>query len=211
MQTPTQDTGWSIIGMESGAQICDYDSLDNFNFSVDTAIPTCPQEGGTLYAFDKTLQPGRLTCTVRFWGDYQKQESELAAIEAAKNGLTLFYIINPAWVLSNYNLTNYSYVRASNSGLNMLEVDLTFQEVKNATLTKGQTQWKPKQASASAPVQEGKKQAETPAANTPKGSVAHDGAQAVVNKVAEVNKGFRESAQKTVDSYKGTSFEEMTK
>lgn len=152
-----QVLAWAILD-ENGDPLCDYDSVDDFSEDASAVVPVEPQEGGKLYAFDKVAQPQQVTVTLLFSGDYAAQEEAVAKIDAALNGLSVFTVVTPTTVRTNMTLIGSSSTRSASGGVNMLSVDLTFQEVRSATVGGQTAEWEPKKDTGSNKVDCGKRQ-----------------------------------------------------
>lgn len=148
---------WAILDAK-GNPICDYDSIDDLGEDVSAVVPVEPQENGALYAYDKVAQPQQITVTLLFSGDYAAQEAAIAKIDAALQGLEAFTVVTPTTVRSNMTLIGVSSMRSSSSGANLLSVDLTFQEVRSATVGGKAAAWSPKKETGANKVDCGKKQ-----------------------------------------------------
>lgn len=152
-----QVLAWAILD-KNGNPLCDYDSVDDFSEDVSASVPVEPQENGKLYAYDKVVQPQQIAVTLLFSGDYAAQEEAIAKIDAALNSVETYTVVTPTTVRSNMTLVGVSSTRSSSGGANLLSVDLTFQEVRSATVGGKTAAWSPKKETGSNKVDCGKKQ-----------------------------------------------------
>ena len=152
-----QVLAWAILD-KSGNPLCDYDSVDDFSEDAAASVPFEPQENGKLYAYDKVSQPQQITVTLLFSGNYAAQEEAIAKIDAALNSVETYTVVTPTTVRSNMTLIGVSSMRSSSSGANLLSVDLTFQEVRSATVGGKTAAWSPKKETGANKVDCGKKQ-----------------------------------------------------
>ncbi len=152
-----QVLAWAILD-KSGNPLCNYDSVDDFSEDANATVPVEPQENGKLYAYDKVAQPQQITVTLLFSGDYAAQEEAVAKIDAALNSVETFTVVTPTTVRSSMTLVGVSSTRSSSSGANLLSVDLTFQEVRSATVGGKTAAWSPAKDTGATKVNGGKKQ-----------------------------------------------------
>lgn len=134
---------WAVIDA-NGRDFVEYSGFDSIEDSSDATVPMEPQENGALYAYDKVPNPNVVRLRLLFNGDYSAQQEALAKLEVYRRGTMLFTVVTPARVCSRMTLIGYSSVRSATNGANMLEVECSFQEIRNASVGTRTAVWQPK-------------------------------------------------------------------
>lgn len=148
---------WAVLN-ENDLPFCEYDDIDSVDNSAQADVPTEPQEQGRIFAYDKIPQPGEVTLTLLFGGNYIKQNAALQILESAKNGTELFKIVTPERVHENMTVVGYSGSRSATNGANSFSVQMTFREILDAEITVRTAQFSPRNKTSAPKVDEGRKQ-----------------------------------------------------
>lgn len=148
---------WAILN-ERDQLFCDYDTIEAVDNSASANVPTEPQEGGVLYAYDKVPQPSTVSVTLLFKGDYVKQNAAIDIINKANNSTERFTIVTPECVYENMTVNGYSESRTATANMNMLTVTVNFIEVRSGNLTNRTASYTPRNPTSATKVDEGRKQ-----------------------------------------------------
>lgn len=148
---------WAVVD-SNGRLFCDYDTVETVEDSAQAQVPTEPQEGGKIYAYDKVPEPSSVTVTLLFGGDYVKQNAALSKITGYVSGTDVFTIITPEQVYENMTVTGYAKTRAANGNMNMLSITVNFLEIREGVLTNRTAKYSPRNPTSAEKVDEGRKQ-----------------------------------------------------
>lgn len=145
-----QARSWQILDA-SGKTLLNPDTVLSLEYRGEAKISTYPVEGGGFSSYNKVRVPADLhivmTCAGTGSGlgtgigtGKQSRESFLAALAKLKDGVTLATIVTPDAVYKSFALIEYDMQRTSKSGVTMLTVSASFQEVaETATAERTQT------------------------------------------------------------------------
>ena len=158
MATQRESTSntWAVLD-SSDRPFCAYDSIDGFDDQASASVPTEPQENGRLYSYDKVLQPSEISVTLLFNGDYANQQAAMSLLTRHLASTALFTVVTPVRVMTNMTVVGLSRRQESTNGVNLLTVDVSFQEVRVATVQTGTVQWMPRNPTSNDEVDVGKK------------------------------------------------------
>jgi len=145
-----QQRSWQILD-ESGATLLQPDAVLSLEYRGEAKISTYPVEGGGFSSYNKVRAPADLhivmTCAGTGSGvgtgigtGKQTREAFLSALAKLKDGVKLATIVTPDAVYKPFALVGYDFQRTSKSGVTMLTVSASFQEVaETATAERTQT------------------------------------------------------------------------
>lgn len=125
--------------------------FDKSSDSVITSAPVAATDGvaGGYASINKTVQPSRITMRIavegmtgfsgaipriptvnNFSNVAQSRADIINKLDEMKESANIYNIETPDRVYENYDLINYQFAISPNSGVTLLMIDLTFQEVR---------------------------------------------------------------------------------
>ncbi|RKS87340.1 hypothetical protein DES39_0561 [Orbus hercynius] len=141
-------------GDNANRSAIDFNSVIKFDHSgeaVITSAPVASSDGvaGNYSSLNKVVQPSKITMRIAVEGmtgfsgaiprfpstnnfslNASSRSDVINKLEQMKNSATLYNIETPDRVYASYDLINYQFATSSSSGITLLMVDLTFQEVR---------------------------------------------------------------------------------
>lgn len=119
---------WGIF--LDGAQVFDYESFATFEFSKDFLIADYPVEPGSFQSYDKVEEPAEIRVTLTSGGDEASRNALLQDVLAAVGTTDLYDVVTPNGVFVGFNIRHADYKQTANSGLGMLIIRLTLQQIR---------------------------------------------------------------------------------
>jgi hypothetical protein len=140
---------WGIFDSD-GNPVAIADTVVSVDFRHEFKISDYPQEQGAFVSYNKVAIP--YDFRVRFAvGDDNgsgsaNRQAFLIAIEAALQSLNLYTAITPDASYPNINIVHYDYRRETRAGINLLQVDVWAEEIRQTATSQFSTNATPKTA-----------------------------------------------------------------
>lgn len=138
---------WNIFD-QNNQPLCDFDGISEIAHQAMTTVPTEPQEGGRLFAYDKVKQPEEVSLELLLNTGDSRQEEAVTRIKEACASTKTFTIVTPHAVYENFTLQDYGLSRTATDGATLLAITLTFREVLSLDVQRGTFNWSPKNANS---------------------------------------------------------------
>lgn len=131
------NNSWGIYDATGGAQALNPapDSIRSVDDDGEVNVPRYPIEAGGFQSYNQVQTPINCTVTVTKTGDASARANFLAAIETLRLSLDLSTVITPEQTFRNMKLVRSSKRRSSESGVSMLSVELSFEEIRLSAQT----------------------------------------------------------------------------
>lgn len=120
---------WTLLD-EDGTSPLTFDAMLDVDVSAENQVAHEPVEKGSFAAYNKAASPTRLRVTLSRSGTEDDQQAVLDTLERLCNGTDLVTLVTPAQEYAGYNLESYTYSRKSNSGAQLLVVELSLIEIR---------------------------------------------------------------------------------
>lgn len=143
---------WDIAD-SNGNTVLQPDSYISISHKREFRISSAPVEMGSFTSYNKVSTPYdfRVVCTCNGSGSMTR-DAFLSKVDAMVASTDLYTITTPDATYQNANLVHYDYQRTARNGVQLLTVDLWFQEVR---VTATRTLDSAKNASGNEPVNNG--------------------------------------------------------
>lgn len=158
---------WALLNDDS-RPLCDYEGILSVNVTESAQVLAEPLENGQFASYNKVQAPNVVSVQLAIGSDPGRQTAALAALSAFKAGTRTAVLYTPAKYFPRLALIEISQSRSQSEGASLLVVDLTFQEIRSATVEANEVKWAPKDASAAEPVDKGRASGQTWAAGLAK-------------------------------------------
>jgi len=123
--------GWGVYTL-AGTEVFDVDSVVDLKITNKATVSDFPVEQGSFASYNKVNVPNAVKVRLAVGG-----QARIAAFQAAlANELgapNLYNVATPTTVYLNVTLESYDYAQSSESGLNLLVVDLAMKEVREVS------------------------------------------------------------------------------
>lgn len=107
-------------------------STGALDYSKETRVSDFPVEGGSFVTYNKVELPASPAVILCMGGSENDRKRFLDAIDAATKSLDLYTIVTPEVNYIGYVIERYNYQRRSIKGANLLIVELSLREVRQA-------------------------------------------------------------------------------
>lgn len=163
-----------LAALTSAAGLGTVVSTNAVEYSKEVRSSDFPVERGSFANYNKVESPGTPSVTMAITGSESDRSAFLLAIDTACKSTELFDVVTPEVTYVGYSIDRYNYQRRAQRGATLLIVELVLKEVRQVSAQYTQAA-APKQASAAAPVDNGKVQAQAPEQSTLKKLAARFG------------------------------------
>jgi hypothetical protein len=121
------DNSWDIL-TPSYEEVFDFDSVVDMNYDHAQKVAKFPVEPNTFASYDKVNEPRtiKLKCTVH---GGQRVANFFNALETALTSTNLYLIVTPEVTYQNMTLVKLPYTRTAKKSVDMVVVDLVFEEI----------------------------------------------------------------------------------
>jgi hypothetical protein len=143
------------------------DSYIEVDDNADWSIPDYPTETGGFESYNKVTKPGTVQLILAKGGTQQSKQAFRNALDALAASTTLVNILTPGRTYRGYNLTRVGATRTAEKGVGLIQVNVTFTQVRTTVSLKFSQVSDP---SAFANVSGGAVQTQTPTGNQAPGS-----------------------------------------
>jgi len=121
---------WGIYDQDGNITI-EPDTVVNFAYRGEEKLATHPTEEGNFSTYNKVAMPYDIKMTIACNGQGQTtRQNLLKRLDDLKSSIDLFEIVTPYASYGNVNMISYDYRQQSNKGVNLLMVEMQFQEVR---------------------------------------------------------------------------------
>ena len=149
-------TGGSI---GTGAIAPSVASTIDFEFAQDWPLSNYPQEQGGFQTYNKVTLPFDVKVKLASGGSQSDRQAFLQTVLAIANSFGLFDIMTPELTYASVNCTHVEWRRTAKHGFQLIQVDLWFEQVNEASSTTYQNTATPNIAG---PLPAGNVQTQTP-------------------------------------------------
>jgi len=126
---PAFEQLWGVYDKGLQAQIFDVDTCISIHPDSSAKVSNFPVEGGQFSSYNKVQTP--LTCKINLAvAGAARIKQFLNDLESVSKDINLYTIVTPERVYTNMNLEKYSYPRSLRDGMNLVQADLTFVEIR---------------------------------------------------------------------------------
>lgn len=130
--TVQSSAAWGIYTATGGVLALAVDSIVAVEPGREFRISDYNTEEGGFQSFNKVATPAETRVTVAKGGNATERQAFLAAIDTMVAALDIYSIVMPDQTLTNRNLTHYTYARTAEKGVQLLVIDLHFEEVRQS-------------------------------------------------------------------------------
>lgn len=130
---PGQPPIWGVF--QSGIPVVIADTITHFQYKQDWAIADYPVEPGGFESYDKVNTPFGVQIQFISGGSEAARQALLDSVAAIADQLTLYDIVTPEAVYIGVNVRGYEYQRASNNGVGLMRVNVSFLEIREEGVT----------------------------------------------------------------------------
>jgi hypothetical protein len=123
-------SGWGIY--LNGVQAFDYDSILDFDYKQDYTIADYPIENGGFFAYDKVQHPFDIRMRISSTSSPFGNQQLLFQVQQAAADLNLYDVATPEQAFSDCNITHFDWRRSARAGVDMIVIDLWFQEIRQS-------------------------------------------------------------------------------
>ena len=125
---------WGIFD-QHGFPVLLVDNVTSIDYQQSSAVATAPLENGTFAAYNKVVNPRRITVQLtKGSGGVVERGLLMAMLEALAGSTNKFTIITPEAIYPNYTIDGYAYARSANDGARLIKANVSFTEVRSVTL-----------------------------------------------------------------------------
>jgi len=104
-------------------------STVEFEYAGDSPISNYPQEQGGFQSYNKVYLPFDVKLRLACGGDTTNRQSFLNTCIAIRKSFALFDIVTPELTFTSVNCTHIDWRRNAREGVELIQVDLWFQEI----------------------------------------------------------------------------------
>lgn len=154
--------------IKDGASLLEFKSMVEMGRKYDATVTSQPVEEGSFNSINKVVKPQSFTVRLGFQGSSASIVRCIAILEAELCTASVLQIVSPLGVTPKGSLTAFTYRQNLETGNGGLQVELTFEEIKEVKKAYTNTDIPPvkakqaKNASDVSNVDSGKQQAKTP-------------------------------------------------
>ncbi len=145
-------------------------STNAVEYSKETRVSDFPIETGSFASYNKVELPAEPRVTLCLTGSESDRTFFLNAIDAACKSTDLYSVVTPEVTYINYSIERYNYSRRSSKGTTLLMVELVLREIRQVSAAFAQSNNplidQPKDTGATAQIDVGKVQPQTPKQST---------------------------------------------
>lgn len=120
---------WGIFDA-GGALVIEPDTIRSVELRADASIADYPVEQGAFASYNKVQRPNAVRIVMSKGGAVSDRTDMLAAIETAKQSLSLYSAVTPEATYADMNVEHYNYARTESAGAGMLTVEIWLAEVR---------------------------------------------------------------------------------
>jgi hypothetical protein len=120
---------WAIYD-SGGNDAIKPDNWVTFEPLAEATVADYPMQPGAFQSYNKYNTPREVRITVTKGGPDFEREDFLLACDRLRSSTELLNILVPDYSFIGYTLTHVSYSRASDRGITLLQVDLSFREIR---------------------------------------------------------------------------------
>lgn len=128
-------TAWGIY--LNGAPVITADTITDFAWRKDWVISDYQVERGAFESYDKVERPHETHLRFAAGGSDANRAQLLAALATIAPNLALYDIVTPEITYTSCNIQNLSYQRQPRRGLGLLQVDVSFIEIRQTVSEAG--------------------------------------------------------------------------
>lgn len=124
---------WGIFE-KSGNQVIIADVFSELSRSAPSKIARFYVEEGTFANYNKVVDPDEVTVVLVKTGTYGQLNVYLEEIETLRKSIDLYDVVTPEKTLTNVNLESFDYSRTKQNGVNLIQFNLHFVEIREVAL-----------------------------------------------------------------------------
>ena len=124
---PVQEIA-SLLGVQTNLVPVTASTVE-FEFSEDWPISNYPQEQGAFQSYDKVTLPFDVRLKLASGGSASERQQFLQTCLAIGASLSLFDVVTPEMVFTSVNCTHVDWRRTATDGVELIKVDLWFQQI----------------------------------------------------------------------------------
>lgn len=121
---------WGIF--LDGEPAFDFNSIAGFGYKQSWVIADYPTDDGGFFSYDKVQLPFDCRLRITSGGTEEERQALIDDVTAAGNTLNLYDIVTPEKIYQNCNVSQISYDRTAISGVGMMVIDVSFQEIRTS-------------------------------------------------------------------------------
>ena len=123
--------GWGVFYL-NGGEVFDVDSVVDLKIGNKAKVSDFPVEQGGFASYNKVNVPNNVKVRLTVGGKARIGAFQ-AALAAELSAPNLYNVVTPTATYLNVTLEGYDYSQASESGLNLLLVDLALKEIREVS------------------------------------------------------------------------------
>jgi hypothetical protein len=104
-------------------------SFIEFDFAQDWRIPNYPVEQGAFQSYDKVQLPFDVRVRIAAGGDPSDRQAFLNTVLAMSGSLALFDVVTPELTYTSCNIHHVDWRRTARNGVELISVELWFQQI----------------------------------------------------------------------------------
>lgn len=108
-------------------------SLGAIEYSKEMKTSSFPLEKGGFAAYNKVETPGLPVVPLIYSGTEAERREFLSAIDLATKSTNLYSVVTPEVTYINHSINSYRYQRSAESGLGLLVIELSLEEIRQVT------------------------------------------------------------------------------
>lgn len=124
---------YDLIDHTSQRTICSFEAFLGWSRKRDSSLPSSSVEQGSFVQYNKIIMPDTFTVILAKTGlpyELQKFDAELSKYFSSTNNVD---IVLPVGSFVNYNMKDMNYGISEGDAVNMIVVQMTFVEIREAT------------------------------------------------------------------------------
>ena len=130
---------WGLFTL-AGTPYFIVDTIVSVELEADADVPKYPQEAGAFQNYNKVQMPFTAKITMATSGSQAKRQAFIAALQAAKDSLTLYSVVMPEYTFQNVTVNHYEFDRSAQGGVSLITATIWITEVRlTATSTTSST------------------------------------------------------------------------
>lgn len=119
---------WGIY--QNGALAVPADNAIAFDFKTDANVPDYTLEDGAFESYNKVQLPFNVRFKLTCGGSVAKRTAFLAALETAKQSLSLYDAVTPEKTFSSINVDHYDIRRTTEQGQTLIQAEVWALEIR---------------------------------------------------------------------------------
>ena len=124
---------WGVFN-KGGDQVIVSESFSELSFNGPAKIARFYVEKGTFANYNKVIDPDETTVVLIKTGTYYELGTYIDEVEKLRQSVELYDIVTPERSLTNVNLESFDYSRRRSEGVNLIQFNLHFIEIREVEL-----------------------------------------------------------------------------